>query len=207
MSQIKVDQITDEAGTGAPDFPNGVTTGNPFLLKAIGEPFAIWDHISGCPIPSNAGSAKFIKLTAGLTGTGGYNQGLLTAESVSGSSPLVQATAEITAGPLAGQIVPLINTEGAFVRPGTSSGSLQLDQMQRITGDVRRIHIDSSDVGNGALSLPTTDARDFAAGGNAMRRGVMFFDSANSPDARVSATTTGETRPKNRQATYYMRIV
>jgi hypothetical protein len=25
MSQIKVDQITDEAGTGAPDFPNGLT--------------------------------------------------------------------------------------------------------------------------------------------------------------------------------------
>jgi hypothetical protein len=25
MSQIKVDQITDEAGTGAPDFPNGIT--------------------------------------------------------------------------------------------------------------------------------------------------------------------------------------
>jgi hypothetical protein len=24
MSQIKVDQITDEAGTGAPDFPNGI---------------------------------------------------------------------------------------------------------------------------------------------------------------------------------------
>lgn len=32
MSQIKVDQITDEAGTGAPDFPNGVEVGGQTLL-------------------------------------------------------------------------------------------------------------------------------------------------------------------------------
>jgi hypothetical protein len=32
MSQIKVDQITDEAGTGAPDFPNGIEVGGQTLL-------------------------------------------------------------------------------------------------------------------------------------------------------------------------------
>jgi hypothetical protein len=32
MSQIKVDQITDEAGTGAPDFPNGIEVGGQALL-------------------------------------------------------------------------------------------------------------------------------------------------------------------------------
>jgi hypothetical protein len=32
MSQIKVDQITDEAGTGAPDFPNGIEVSGQTLL-------------------------------------------------------------------------------------------------------------------------------------------------------------------------------
>jgi hypothetical protein len=36
MSQIKVDQITDEAGTGAPDFPNGIdVAGAPLLMPTI----------------------------------------------------------------------------------------------------------------------------------------------------------------------------
>jgi hypothetical protein len=176
--------------------------------KAVGEVFAIWDHLSGANAPSNAGSAKFIRLTAGQSGAGGYNQGLLTNESVSGSAPLVTATAQIATGPLQGQTVPLLNTEGSFIRPGTSSGGLQFDQMQRITGN-----LDLGDSQRGAFrGSAGAFTRSLGASGgstssNAPGNRRADFDSGNSPNARVSADTGGETRPKNRQATYYMRIV
>ena len=190
---------------------SGVLAANPFLAKAIAEPFPIWDHIAGVAVPDNSGTAKFIRLTAGQSGAGGYNEGLLTDEQVSGSAPLVEADAEIAIGPLAGQRVPLINTEGAFIRPGTDSGALQFDQMQRITGTFsasRFFH--TTPVVGGAMSQGTRGNQERPSRTtNAVTdpNQSIDFDSANSPDARVSDTTDGETRPKNRQATYYMRIV
>lgn len=195
---------------------SGVLSANAFLTKPIAEPFPIWDHIAGVAVPDNSGTAKFIRLTAGQSGAGGYNEGLLTDEQVSGSAPLVEADAEIAIGPLAGQRVLLINTEGAFIRPGTDSGALQFDQMQRIMGGLN--HRDStftvglSEEASGALSVSVAGSgsanvfRNDASNGTTNRDAIVL-DSANSPDARVSDTTDGETRPKNRQATYYMRIV
>ena len=178
--------------------------------KAIGEPFPIWDHIPGASAPDNSGDVKFIRLTSGQSGVGEYNEGLLTDEQVSGSAPLVEADAEIAVGPMAGQRVPLINTEMSFIRPGTNSGALQFDQMQRITGEIPFNSVLSGILVEGAFGENTSAPS---------KRGVnvglssgnfpyaLTFDSADSPDARVSATTDGETRSKNRQATYYMRIV
>jgi len=173
--------------------------------KAIGEPFPIWDHIPGASTPDNSGDAKFIRLTAGQSGVGEYNEGLLTDEQVSGSAPLVEADAEIAVGPMAGQRVPLINTEMSFIRPGTDSGALQFDQMQRITG---QINIRAGASGFSGVFASTTASGVRSDGnvgddnGNPVR-----FNSGDSPDARVSDTTSGETRSKNRQATYYMRVV
>jgi hypothetical protein len=178
--------------------------------KAVGEVFAIWDHLSGANAPSNAGAAKFIRLTAGQSGAGGYNEGLLTSESVSGSAPLVTATAQIATGPLQGQTIPLLNTEGSFVRPGTSSGTLQFDQMQRITGRGGRFSgfatFNMADA-SGAFTANQTANANVVAGQLSQQTYFQDFDSANSPNARVSSSTSGETRPKNRQATYYMRVV
>jgi len=195
------------------DGNNIVNLGDPFLLKPLAEPFPVWDHIPGAATPDNSGTAKFIRLTAGQSGVGGYNEGLLTDEQVSGSAPLVEADAEIAVGPMAGQRVPLINTETSFIRPGTSSGTLQFDQMQRITG------VFGSDGGGGAIwggnSLASISSGALIAGASGANRGsagsgataFVTLDSASSPDARASDTTSGETRSKNRQATYYMRVV
>ena len=179
---------------------------DPFALKAIAEPFPIWDHIAGVAVPDNSGTAKYIRLTAGQSGSGGYNEGLLTDEQVSGSAPLVEADAEIATGPMAGQRVPLINTEMSFIRPGTDSGALQFDQMQRLTGAFRTWSLSGAAVEGVFDNEAASGVTNRPVSGTLAAR-LVFFNSASSPDARVSSTTSGETRPKNRQATYYMRIV
>ena len=182
----------------------------PYASFPIGVPFALWDHMVAAIIPDNQGDVKFIKLTA----NDAYNDGLLINEVVSGSAPLVEAEAEIAVGPLTGQVVPLINTEQRFLRAG-ASGTKQMDQMQRVTGGIREnangIMGRSSSAGNytiaGAFEETQirTDGSQFENGSGGIKLNIDF-DSANSPDARASSTTDGETRPKNITATYYMRI-
>ena len=168
----------------------------PYASFPIGVPFALWDHMAAAIIPDNQGDVKFIKLTANDS----YNDGLLINEVVSGSAPLVEAEAEIAVGPLTGQVVPLINTEQRFLRAG-ASGTKQMDQMQRIFGQMGRFTGDGTT--NGAISRGGTSS-SFSTG--SFDRRQFTFNSANSPDARASETTDGETRPKNITATYYMRI-
>jgi hypothetical protein len=202
-----------------------------YRLKPIGEPFPIWDHIAGVNAPDNSGAAKFIRLTAGQSGSGGYNEGLLTDESVSGSAPLIEADAEIAVGPMEGERVPLLNTEGAFIRPGTSSGTLQMDQMQEhrhFTGVVTSDNTadNAAYIGEGHTLASDIDRRSTTArvkettSGGARRFGatsgpistdqtIGYAGSNNTfPEAdQTNARKGNETRPKNRQATYYMRIV
>ena len=105
-----------------------------WLTKAIGEPFPLFDHIEGVePPPTGSANFRFILLTAGEDGEGDYNEGVLTNESVSGSDPLIEATAEIDfeASPLHGQTVRLINTTREFLRPG-SAGTAQAMQDENI---------------------------------------------------------------------------
>ena len=186
---------------------------NPFMSEPLAKPFPILDHIIGADVPDNSGTAKFIRLTAGQSGPGGYNEGLLTDEQVSGSAPLVVADAEIMFGPMAGQRVPLINTIGAIIRPSTNSGLLQFDQTQRKTGgfNIRRLVgggealssiqgvFNSEGVGSSAFNSLDVGS------GLAPRR--IEFDTGSSPNARVSDTTDGETRMKNIGGTYYMKVV
>lgn len=170
-----------------------------WLSKAIGEPFALLDNLAGVSAPDNTGAAKYIKLTA----ADAYNTGLLTNETVTGSAPLVQATAEIAAGPLAGQVVHLINTEESFLRARATSGVLQFDQMQKITGTLYGSQEFLS--GTGAFSEGSENPGARPSNSTATCRGLNF-NTSGSPGARVSATTSGETRSKNVSATFYMRI-
>lgn len=89
---------------------------------------------------------------------------------------------------------------GRGIDGGRTLGSSQLDQMQRITGDVQgdRLVGATGHENKGALSLgidgPLSRAGVDSAGTNSC---ILRFDSANSPNARVSTTTNGETRPRN----------
>jgi hypothetical protein len=169
--------------------------------KALGEPFPVWDHLAGVEPPSNSGSVQYIKLTAGEDGSGQYNEGLLTNETVSGSGSLIEITAEIVSGPMAGQTVNLVNSENRYLMPGESSGATGNDQMQQIIGSGGPFVDSTQATFSGALT-----EKDFktlpVAGASSITATSFNFDSADSPDAR----TGDHTNVKHTQATYYMRI-
>lgn len=185
---------------------NTIVDPSGYNFLPIGVPIPIWDHLS-ITIPPNTGSgAIYIRLTAGQSGSGGYNQGLLRSETVSGSAPLVTATAivDLPDSPIYNQTIHLINTEEAFIRARTVSGELQMDQMQRITGKLKNIR-STTFVGEGMVSIEAGSNGNGTGGADTSPKNIVF-DSANSPNARVSSTTSGETRSKNVSATWYLRI-
>lgn len=167
----------------------------PYASFPIGVPFLIWDHFAPVIVPDNTGDIKFIKLTAGDS----YNDGLLENEVIGGSAPLVEATAEISVGPLAGLEVHLVNTERRYLMPGESPGTVADDQMQQITGTAP-----GGRARDGTFDGAFTDggAYDGGFGSDASKGYVLDFDSADSPDAR----TGDHTNVKHIESTYYMRI-
>ena len=182
----------------------------PYASFPIGVPFALWDHMVAAIIPDNQGDVKFIKLTAGLDGAGQFNEGLLINETITGSSPTIEITAEIAIGPLAGNVIHLINSENRYLMPGESSGAIANDQMQHITGSLI-----STTPNTFGVSPAITDAEGaFTESGNARsfqssqligtdRPDRIDFDSSLSPNAR----TGDHTNVKRIETTYYMRIV
>lgn len=166
----------------------------------IGGYVFVQTNLTGAEEPD---SAKYIKLTAGLTGSGQYNEGKLTSESVTGSAPLVVATAVIddAGSPMNGQTVNLINTENRYIMPGTSAGTVANDQMQQITGSFTTNIRGNLSTGSGAFSV-SLSTNDGSNTGSISANRTASFDSANSPGAR----TGDHTNVKHIQVTAYMRI-
>lgn len=170
-------------------------------MQPIGVPIGMADTSASAILPPTDLGYRYIKLTA----SDAYNTGVLVSESVSGSAPLVQATAVISlaGSPLDGRTVRLINTEARFLRAGTSAGSVQNDALQNMTGNVGRSASASQgltvDGGSGVFASGTsrTSGVQSAAGGAT----DISFDAS-----RVARTDT-ETRPKNMGVVYYMRIL
>jgi len=201
-----------DTGTGPDQVPKNSQLATGALrpdtfARGIGEPFPVLDHLAGATIPSNAGTQKFIKLTAGLLGVGNYNEGLLTNETVTGSAPRIVATAEIVSGPMAGEVVSMINTEGSFLRPGTSSGALQFDQMRKHS---HRFNTEGSgDAGSREIirsQNQSIDAANIIGDPKYVSDGFQDFSSVAGGTDQTQFMG-GEVRPKSRQATHYMRIV
>lgn len=177
----------------------------PWLTKGIGEPFPLMTDKTGVNTPPiDSALFRFIELTAGLTGSGQYNEGCLTSESTSGSAPLVSSTGQISlsGSPMNGQTIRLINTEERFLRASASPGTAQNDQMQRVTGSAGPFLRGTLST-SGALTS-SADAGTQAFGGSTSRSfGTVNFDSADSTNARTGT----ETRSKNLGVKYFMRIL
>ncbi|WP_416065425.1 hypothetical protein ACK9YZ_01365 [Rhizobium sp. ZK1] len=161
--------------------------------KGIGELYIVDTSKAGVDIPpSSTADTVWIELTAGLTGVGGFNNGKLTSESISGAAPLVLATAVVTFGasPINGRTIDLLNTEGRIVRPSTSPGTKQDDAMQG--------HVHVAGIGSSAGSIYNVSPRQEGATGNT---GVPISDGTNG-----TPRTAAETRMKNVGVKAYMRI-
>jgi hypothetical protein len=185
-----------------------------WLGTPIGGTLTLPTHLAGVDVPpTNSSKFRYILLTAGLDGVGQYNETILTGETVTGSAPLVVATAVINlaASPIDGLTVNLLNSEGRYIKPGTTSGAVANDKMQRITGDTSTqsdqgvIRTDAAQPSGsdlkGAFSIGSNTYPFRVGTGTGTSRG-LDFDSANSPNARTGTSTD----VKNIEYTYYMRV-
>lgn len=164
-----------------------------WAARGIGEFYMVNTALAGVDIPPDTTDATvWIELTAGLTGAGAFNSGKLTTESVSGSAPLVLATAVISfsGSPMNGQTVDLINSEGRILRPSTSPGLKQADAFQS--------HVHQYGAG-------TSNANNQAITGSAPSGNIQSSTPVN--DGTNGTPRLGnETRMKNVGVKAYMRI-
>ncbi|CVI58759.1 hypothetical protein CFBP4996_19780 [Agrobacterium leguminum] len=185
---------------------NGILA-DPWALYPIGVPIPANMGISGWSAPPRNLAYKYIVLSAGQTGAGGYNQGLLTGESVTGSAPNINATATISlaGSPLNGGAVTLLNTSREYLRPGNIA-------VQENSQNASHVHTYTDPTHSHNLNIVVGNTGTGAA-----------FNVANpaaneTPTSRGAAANSGvgitiqssggdEARPRARGVNYYMRIL
>ena len=191
----------------------------PWLGTAVSETKTLMTNDAALYPPTDSTLFRYILLSAGEDGVGDYNEGVLINETLTGSDDLIEATAEINmpSSPLHGTVVHLMNTEESVIVAGETANVFALDQMQRTTGRfgqtsgvnfaVNTIGTGTwpSDISEGAISHVQTSTTTGIGSSNG-GAGYILFDSANSPDARTSATTEGSTKPKRVSAQLFLRI-
>ena len=170
----------------------------PWLSKPIGEPFPLMTDLSATPPANNSSLYRFVELTHGLTGSGQYNEGVLTSASTSGSAPLVLATAvvSLSGSPLNGQTIRMINTEERFLRAAASPGTVQADAFQGHYHDP--LSPLTTYVGGRTSGTIIGSGINF---GNVNTTGAPTTDGTNG-----TPRTANETRPKNIGVKYFLRI-
>lgn len=174
------------------------------IAKWIGTPIGGYITPFEAP-PTDDPNFRYVLCTAGQTGSGGYNEGVLINESVTGTAPLVMASAKVslTGSPMDGITIPLINTERRFVGAGEVE-ALENDSMQRILGTFM-------DVSNNAAGTPgpatgafsnTVDGAYAGRGGSDARNGALrTFDSA------TVTRTSDHNQPRTHRLPHYRRIL
>lgn len=173
-------------------------------LQWLGTPIGGYITPKVAP-PTDDPRFRYVLCTAGQTGSGGYNEGILTSESVSGSSPLIVATAtvDLDGSPFDGESIHLINTEGRFVGAGESE-AFEDDSFQSHVMELRNL-------------VNTTTIREAATSGSGGQS--VFVDGNLSSNARFQARTfvsdgvngtprTGNhTQPRAHRLPHYRRIL
>lgn len=178
----------------------------PYMSMPIGVPFPIWDHLPGCPLPpTDNPHFRFVKLTA----SDSYNAGALTNESVSGSAPLIVATAKIAVpgSPIDGATIYLKNTMRAYGRAG-QSGVLENDALQDIGGtfQLRRGDLGENLAYGGSGSMVITTGTGTAAQRlSANAQGASLSGDTVSFSPSAVARTANETRVRGVGENLYMR--
>jgi len=168
-------------------------------VRGIGEIYMVNTALAGVDIPPDTTSATvWVELTAGLTGAGAFNNGKLTTETVTGSAPLVLATAVIalTGSPMNGQTISLLNTEGRILRPSASPNTLQDDALQG--------HFHTNISGYQVINVSGSGTRDFGTG--ARSTPVASVGAPSTDGTNGTPRTANETRMKNIGVKAYMRI-
>lgn len=205
-ARLRIDAVT---GLTAEQKANGranLDLNDPWLCQPIGVPIPLWTHLSGVALPPTDRAYRYVLLTAGNAGSGQYNAGVLTGEAVSGSDPVVVASAVVSdaSSPLNGATIRLINSERRFIRPGTS-GSLE--------ESANKAHNHGGETGGGgahAHSFTGTQQQIAqTSGGGGFFALTRASDTTGAAPAHVHPIASDggpEARPRSIGATYIMRI-
>lgn len=175
-------------------------------LQWLGTPIGGYITPLNAP-PTNNPRYRYMLCTAGQTGAGGYNNGILTGETVTGTAPLLVATATVSlaGSPFNGLTAHLINTEGRFVGAG-STEALEDDALQNITGEA------GQNVGSFGLFNSGRTSGAFALGGTNQANTAQSTPSSGTYqsvlfDASRVARTSDHTQPRTHRLPHYMRIL
>lgn len=178
---------------------------DPWAFQPFGVPIPQYFGVNGAGGPDKAGNNgryKYILLTAGQGGSGGFNEGVIINEVVSGSWPNIGAyvTINMPTSPMHNQTVQLINTSRMFLRPG-NAGSQQYFAIQAHSHGVNDPGHYHSGVQNGTQSTGRSTAVDqppaVYSRGNTDWAGTGIW---------LSNTGEEETRPRNIGVQYVLRI-
>jgi len=89
---------------------------------------------------------------------------------------------------------------------GKIAGALRRDKMQRISGSIKIGNVAFTKTGMITESTGEPSGGDFLAHGGGLSVRSMVVDSLNSPNARASATTDGETQAKSATVFKYLFV-
>jgi hypothetical protein len=159
------------------------------------------------PPPTNDPRYRYVLCTAGETGSGKYNNGILTGETVTGSAPLIDAVATVSlAGSLFnGQTIHLINTENRFVGAGIAE-AFEDDSIQNIVGEIRfgtNTGVPPTSALSGAFNFGTnTEAYGVQNTPTAATRVLAVYGSGSR-----AARTSVHTPPRAHRLPHYRRIL
>lgn len=189
---------------------------DPWAYQPIGVPLPLDWGTTVFTAPPKDKAYRYILLSAGAAGSGLYNEGVLTSESVSGSNPTINATGvvSLSGSPFNGKTIRLINTERRFFRPG-SPGELQVSAFEShnhsgstsYSGDHTHevpINVWSNDPSPSGSNFVTPSGGGYYnnnIGGRYVYGGGNHQHSFN-----TSFSGADETRPRNIGANFYMRI-
>lgn len=218
-------------GTTAAAFPSGSLVQLRLTVGALGSSILEWTALIpnlfwltqplGVPIPvfahlfDDAGDAlpplddprfRYVYLVAGS----GYNAGVLTNETVTGSSPEITATAQINdpSSPFHGKTINLIGTERRFLRASAASSSGTAAFSQNKSHNHAAI---TSEAGSHTHSVYGGDRVAGTGGGTVRGVGNQTGVSSAAAGAHTHPVTVGisgeaEAYPTHITAAYVMRI-
>lgn len=168
------------------------------IAKWIGTPIGGYITPYSAP-PTNDPRFRYVLCSAGATGAGGYNDGVLVGEIVTGTSPLVTATATVNLAnsPMNGQAIHLINTEGRFVGAGDTE-SVENDSIQNIIGDRISSPYLPATPPTGAFQLGADAGSSYSGGAGAFK--FVSFNASN------VVRTSDHTQPRTHRLPHYRRI-
>jgi hypothetical protein len=176
-----------------------------WLGTAVGETKAIYSNDPALYPPTDSSLYRYIILSEDEDGVGGYNEGLVENETITGSGDQRFVEYDIVGGVMDGDTVVAVNSCETYFVAGETAGAKALDQMQRIEGAFPQVNRSGdSNLFSGAFTRTQVIANVLASGASPANK--VDFNSANSPNARTSATTDGATKVKRTAVTYFLRV-